>query len=110
MTKLESKYEGHFLSNARFLTKEEIEKKYSVEDNSHTAKLTHEFVKKGFRILYGETPKPSLCNSSRRINWSKDVLVTAAHLYKKPPDNIEVGAFTDLSQPNAIYAAVKYNR
>lgn len=107
MAEWESSYGGRFLSNARLLTKEEINEKYPIENNSRMAKLTREFVGRGFDILYGENPDLSPYNIWERYNWSDDVLVTTAHLYKRPPCYIIVGAFTDMSQPNAIYAAVK---
>lgn len=59
MAELESSYGGRFLSNARLLTKEDIEKRYPIENDSHMAKLTREAVEKGFDILYGENPNLS---------------------------------------------------
>lgn len=108
MAEWESSYSGCFLSNARLLTKEEINNKYPNKNNSRMAKLTYEFVKKGFDILYGENPNLSATNIFQHYKgWLDDILVTASKLYKTSPDNIEIGAFTDMSQPNSIYVAVK---
>ncbi len=110
MAEWKSSYGGRFLSNARLLTKEEIDKRYPIKDKSRMAKLTHEFVRRGFDILYGENHDISSNNIFQCYEyWLDDVLLTAADLYKKPPDCIEIGAFTDMSQSNAIYVAVKLN-
>lgn len=108
MAEWESSYGGRFLINARLLTKEEINKLYPIENNSRMAKLTREFIGKGFDILYGENPNLLSNNIFQHYEgWLDDILITASHLYKRPPDCIKVGAFTDMSQSNAIYVAVK---
>ena len=107
MAEWESSFGGLFLSNARLLPKEEIEKRYP-KDDSLRAKLTRKAVEQGFDILYGENPNLSPDDILGYYDgWGLDVLTTAAYLYNIPPDYIEVGSFTDMSQPNAIYAAVK---
>jgi len=89
MAEWESSYGGCFLSKARLLTKEEIDKRYPIGNNSRMAKLTHEALNNGFDILYGENPNHNLfCHYK---NWLHDVLVTAAHLYKTTPDYVKVG-------------------
>ena len=106
MAEWESTYGGYSFVNERLLTKKEINKKYPSKDNSRMAKLTRDLVNNGFKILYGERPKTVIHST-----WMKDVprsaLVAAAYLYKTHPDNIVVGPLTDLSNPNAIYIAVK---
>lgn len=56
MAEWESSYGGMFLHNARLLTNEEIKERYPLENNSNMAKLTREFVERGYDILYGENP------------------------------------------------------
>ncbi len=104
MTELQNSSCGRVLNNACILTKEDIRRIYPYTDNSRMAYLTHEFVDAGYDILYGES-----YNMSRSQMWDclDDVVITAACLYQKSPDCIKVGAFTDLSQPNIIYAAVR---
>lgn len=104
MAEWESSYGGKFLHNARLLTKEEIQERYPAEDNSRMARLTREFVNKGFDILYGENPELCLWDT---YNWSDDILVTAAYLYHTTPDKIIKGGYTDMSNSKAIYAAVR---
>ena len=70
------------------------------------ARLTREAVEKGWDILYGENPNLNWDNCIG-YNWSKDVTVTAAYLYKTQPDRITIGCYTDMSEVKAIYAAVK---
>ena len=109
MAEWESSYGGHFLSNARLLTKEDIEKISPIEDNSRVAKLMREAVEKGYDILYGENPNlspydifPDYDIFSRIL----DVQKTAAYLYKRPPARIIVRLLS-MSHSNGIYAAVK---
>lgn len=104
MAEWESSYGGMFLHNARLLTKEEIQERYPPENNSRMARLTREAVEKGYDILYGENPKLSIFET---YNWSTDVLVTAAHLYQTTPEEIIQWGWTDMSNPKAIYAAVR---
>ena len=108
MPEWKSSYGGCHLKNARLLTKEEIDKRYPIENNSRMAQLTREAVRKGYDILYGVHPKlsPNIL-FQYHDSWMSDVCVTAAYLYKTQPDYIIVGGLTDMSQPNAIYAAVK---
>ena len=99
---------GRFLNNARLLSKAEIDERYPIENNSRMAKLTREFVRRGFDIFYGEnsSSKPDTVFQPYD-SWSDDIYVTAAHLYGVPQEDIEVAAFTDMSKENAIYAAVR---
>ena len=106
MAEWESSYGGKFLHNARMLTKEEIQGRYPPENNSRMARLTREFVKKGYDILYGENPELDFFDSFT-YNWSKDVIVTAAYLYHTTPDEIIQGGWTDMSNEKVIYAAVR---
>lgn len=105
MAEWESSYGGRSLLNARILTKEEINEKYPDQDTTRMALLTRRAVEKGFDILYGESPnpQPELGDDFEH----GDILVTAAYLYGVVPEEIITGAFTDMSTPNAIYAAVK---
>lgn len=100
MSEWESSYGGKILYNARFLTSEEIKERYPCESDSNMAKLTHEFVDKGYNIIYGEIELDD-------YNWLMDVIKTAAYLYKTTPDKIRVGCYTDMSESKAIYAAVR---
>ena len=104
MTELQNSNCGRVLNNACILTREEINKIYPITDNSRMAHLTREFSESGYDILYGENP-----NMSKSKMWDclDDVVITAACLYQKSPECIKVGAFTDISSPNIIYAAVK---
>ncbi len=104
MTELQNSNCGRVLNNACILTKEDINKIYPITDNSRMAYLTREFSESGYDILYGENP-----NMSKSKMWDclDDVVITAACLYQKSPECIKVGAFTDISQPNTIYAAVR---
>ena len=86
------------------MAKNQANKNYPITDNSRMAHLTREFFDAGYDILYGENP-----NMSKSKIWDclDDVVITAACLYQKSPECIKVGAFTDISSPNIIYAAVK---
>ena len=106
MAEWESSYGGMFLHNARILTSDEIAQRYPLRSNSRMARLTREAVEKGWDIFYGENPNLNWDNCIG-YNWSKDVTVTAAYLYKTQPDRIIIGNYTDMSEVNAIYAAVK---
>lgn len=106
MAEWESSYGGIFLHNGRLLTSEEIKKRYPHGVNSRMAKLTREFIKKGYDILYGEN-LDLMCYNSLDYNWSDDVIKTAAYLYKTTPDKIILGSYTDMSERKAIYAAVR---
>ena len=106
MAEWESSYGGMFLHNARLLTNEEIKERYPLENNSNMAKLTREFVERGYDILYGENPNLNFYNYLD-YNWLDDVIKTAAYLYKIRPHEIIVGCFTDMSERKAIYAAVR---
>ena len=89
MAEWESSYGGMFLHNARLLTNEEIKERYPLENNSNMAKLTREFVERGYDILYGENPNLNFYNYLD-YNWLDDVIKTAAYLYKIPPHEIIV--------------------
>lgn len=106
MAEWESSYGGMFLHNARLLTDEEIKEKYPLEVDSHMARLTREFVERGYDILYGENPNLTLFDSFG-YNWNADILRTAAYLYNTTPDRIVLGCYTDMSETKAIYAAVR---
>lgn len=106
MAEWESSYGGMFLHNARILTSDEIAQRYPRKSNSRMARLTREAVEKGWDILYGENPNLNW-NNCIGYDWSKDVTVTAAYLYKTQPDRITIGGYTDMSEVKAIYAAVK---
>lgn len=106
MTEWESNYGGMFLHNARLLTNEEIKERYPLEVDSRMAKLTREFVKRGYDILYGENPNLTFYESLD-YDWMADVIRTAAYLYKTTPDKIILGCYTDMSETRAIYAAVR---
>ena len=105
MAEWESSYGGRYLRNARLLTEEEINERYPIQNTSRRALLTRKAVEKGYDILYGESPRPQpgLGDDFEPV----DILVTAAYLYGTIPEWILTGAFTDMSTPNAIYAAVK---
>ena len=111
MVEWENSFGGYSLKNARLLTKEEISKKYPITDNSQKANLTREFFGLGYDILYGEKPDSIPFSSWKREN---DLIIsalrTAAYIYKTQPKDIIVGVFTDLSEQNAIYVAVKKKR
>ena len=108
MAEWETSFGGHSFKNARLLTKEEITKKYPITDNSSIANLTREFVSLGYDILYGE--KSDLVSPD---SWKREetrtvsALITAAYIYNTHPNNIIVGVFTDLSEQNIVYAAVR---
>ena len=93
-----------FCNKSNILAKNQANKNYPITDNSRMAHLTREFFDAGYDILYGENP-----NMSKSKIWDclDDVVITAACLYQKSPECIKVGAFTDISSPNIIYAAVK---
>ena len=109
MPEWKTSYGGHCLKNARLLTKEEIDEKYPINNHSNMAKLTREYVKSGYDILYGENPNHLPPRFFHAHNWCKarDILMTAASVYDTSPENIIIGPFTDMSEPDAIYAAVK---
>ena len=70
------------------------------------ARLTREFVDRGFDILYGENPNLTLFEFPP-YDWSADIIKTAAYLYKETPERIVLGCYTDMSKRKAIYAAVR---
>lgn len=116
MAEWESSYSGRRLSNARLLTKEEIDARYPIENDSLMAKLTRRSVEAGYDILYGEKSGFSLLYNIRETSdWIPDIMVTATYLYNELPkkdiivlpNDIIVGTFTDMSRPDAIYVAVK---
>lgn len=107
MAEQEHSYGGITLVNARLLTQEEINTRYPSTNNSFVAKLTREFVERGFDILYGENPNLKDSKPGTYHNWTEDICRTAAHLYKTTPDRIVMGAYTDVSRRDAIFAAVK---
>ncbi len=103
MAEWESSYGGMRLHNAQLLTDEEIKARYPLEIDSRMARLTREFVEGGYDILFGENPHIT----SLGYNWRSDVIKTAAYLYNTTPDQIILGAYTDMSEAKAIYAAVR---
>lgn len=104
MAEWESSYGGMRLHNARLLTAEEIKERYPLEVDSRRARLTREFVERGYDILYGENPNLTLADV---YDWSADIIRTVAYLYKTTPEKIIIGCYTDMSATNAIYAAVR---
>ena len=109
MAEWESSYGGMCLHNARLLTAEEIKRRYPPEVDSCMARLTREFVEKGYDILYGENPNRTLADVmfGEPYDWSSDIITTAAYLYKTTPERIVLEGYTDMSKANAIYAAVR---
>lgn len=106
MAEWETSYGGKSLNNARILTDEEIERRYPPENNTNMAKLTREFIKRGYDIVYGECLNLKYDEISCD-DLMDDVIRTATYLYKTTPDNIVLGCFTDMSEKRVIYAAVK---
>ena len=111
MAEWEASFGGHSFKNARLLTREEITKKYPITDNSSIANLTREFISLGYDILYGEKPD-SVSSSSWQREETRTVsaLITATYIYNTNPNNIVVGVFTDLSEQNIVYVAVKQKK
>ena len=107
MAEWESSYGGMNLYNARLLTDEEIKRRYPPESKSRMARLTKESVERGYKILYGENPNLKTLDDSCKYDWREDVIRTAAYLYKTTPEQIIIGGYTDMSEINAIYVAVR---
>lgn len=109
MAEWESSYDGMRLHNARLLTTEEINGRYPLEVDSRMTRLTREFVKRGYNILYGENPALTLADVlfGEPYDWNADIIITAAYLYKTTPEKIVIGGYTDMSETKAIYAAVR---
>lgn len=107
MARWENSYGRYVLDNARILTSEEIQERYPSEANTFMARLTRAFVEQGYDIFYGENPNRSLYEFEYGYDWSTDIIVTCAYLYHTTTDQIIFGYYTDMSKPNAIYAAVK---
>ncbi len=109
MAEWESSYGGMRLHNARLLTAEEINERYPLEVDSRMARLTREFAERGYDILYGENPNLMSADVlfGKPYDWTADIIMTAAYLYKTTPEQIVLGCYTDMSETKAIYAAVR---
>ena len=107
MAEWEHSYGGPFLRNARFLTEEEINERYPLENTEFRAQITRQFVNEGYDIIYGEYPNISHNFGVALLDWAHGALITAAYLYETFPWNVHFRALTDMSNPKATYAAVK---
>jgi len=109
MAEWESSYGGMRLHNARLLTAEEINGRYPLEVDSRMARLTREFLERGYDIFYGENPDLTFADVlfGEPYDWRADIIRTAAYLYNTTPERIVIGCYTDMSETKAIYAAVR---
>ena len=86
----------------KVLSKKEIEERYPKENNSNMAKLTREFVERGFKIV--RLKMDGLSNEkflTMEVNAAVEIVLNN--------DNFEIGCYTDLSEllNDTIYVAVK---
>lgn len=66
-------------------------------------------MERGYDILYEENPNLISAHVlfGEPYDWNADIIRTVAYLYKITPKNIVIGCYTNMSAPNAIYAAVR---
>ena len=88
----------------RVLSKREIEERYPKDSDSNRAKLTRDFMKEGFKIVYLKMDGLGIETPSMR---HADVVHSMGIVMKN--DNFQIGCYTDMSEleKDILYVAVK---